>query len=221
MDINPRRCDTWGPIVSKIRRRLGGRHNRHLSFGDPFLWGRDKKKKKVNWIKWENVCCSKKDGGLGVKYYGKFNLALLGKWKWRILNEENSLRTNLLSCRYGDIKRVILSHPSFCSRSKISLWWRDICSIGVSDSDHASNWFSSTISLKLGSGHFLEFWNDCWIGATPFSSLFPDLYHLMANRFVKVADMRVWFGDFWHWSFCLDGANLEQVMASATTVLGR
>jgi hypothetical protein len=41
--------------------------------------------KKITWIKWETVCLRKEDEGLGVKRLKEFNLALLGKWWWRIL----------------------------------------------------------------------------------------------------------------------------------------
>lgn len=52
-------------------------------------WGESKRK--IAWVKWERVCKSKKECGLGVKNLEWLNSALLAKWKWRILNEENGL----------------------------------------------------------------------------------------------------------------------------------
>src|SRR3954465_5833233 len=93
--------------------------------------GGEEGRKKMCSISWDKVCRPKKERGLGVKHCGRFNLALLCKWKWRILNGGNFFWTNFLSCRYNDIKRAMLMAPSFHSRSKSSLWWRDLCSIGA------------------------------------------------------------------------------------------
>jgi hypothetical protein len=43
-------------------------------------------RKKVNWIRWDIVCKSKKDGGLGVKNLELFNVDLYAKWRWRFLS---------------------------------------------------------------------------------------------------------------------------------------
>lgn len=49
-------------------------------------------KRKVAWVKWDVVCRSKENGGLGIKNLEFFNLSsLLGKWAWRLLCENNAL----------------------------------------------------------------------------------------------------------------------------------
>jgi len=40
--------------------------------------------RKITWIKWETVCLQKEEGSLRVRRLREFNLALLGKWWWRI-----------------------------------------------------------------------------------------------------------------------------------------
>jgi len=35
--------------------------------------------KKIVWIKWDDICVPKEDGGLGVRRLREFNLSLLGK----------------------------------------------------------------------------------------------------------------------------------------------
>ncbi|GKU98552.1 hypothetical protein SLEP1_g11544 [Rubroshorea leprosula] len=64
-------------LLDKIRRK--------------FLWGGAEGGKKINWVKWENVCKEKQLGGLGVKDLRKFNLALLGKWWGRLVRDDKGL----------------------------------------------------------------------------------------------------------------------------------
>ncbi|KAI5444677.1 hypothetical protein KIW84_013090 [Lathyrus oleraceus] len=61
-----------------------------------FLWGDDSEKRKMAWTSCHLVCKPKVQCGLGVKHCEMFNLSLLRKWKWRILNEVNILRPGLV-----------------------------------------------------------------------------------------------------------------------------
>jgi len=40
---------------------------------------------------------------LGVRRIGEFNLALLGKWCWRMRVESRSLWYKVLAARYGEV----------------------------------------------------------------------------------------------------------------------
>lgn len=42
------------------------------------------------------MCKEKEAGGLGIKNSKAFNLAMLGKWKWRTLNEKERLWVKML-----------------------------------------------------------------------------------------------------------------------------
>lgn len=53
-----------------------------------FLWGGCEEKRKIAWVKWEVVCKPKLEGGLGVKDLEWFNIALLTKWRWRLIKGE-------------------------------------------------------------------------------------------------------------------------------------
>jgi len=55
------------------------------------IWGGGEDNRKISWINWESICTPKEDGGLGVRSVGDFNVALLGKWCWRMLNEKEGL----------------------------------------------------------------------------------------------------------------------------------
>ena len=57
--------------------------------------------KKIHWVDWNTVCRSKEVGGLGVRRIREFNLALLGRWCWRLLVDSSSLWFRVLAARYG------------------------------------------------------------------------------------------------------------------------
>jgi hypothetical protein len=49
------------------------------------IWGGSEDNRKIPWIAWNTICLRKEYGGLGVRQLREFNLALLGKWCWRLL----------------------------------------------------------------------------------------------------------------------------------------
>ena len=57
--------------------------------------------RKISWVDWNSVCRSKEVGGLGVRRIREFNIALLGKWCWRLLEDRDSLWFRVLEARYG------------------------------------------------------------------------------------------------------------------------
>ena len=65
-----------------------------------FLWAWGKDNKHISWVRWENVCKSQEEGGLGVKDVRKFNRALLAKWKWRFMSEEKGKWKEILVSKY-------------------------------------------------------------------------------------------------------------------------
>ena len=49
-----------------------------------FLWGLGSEGRKIAWASWKKVCESQEAGGLGILDLRAFNMALLGKWIWRL-----------------------------------------------------------------------------------------------------------------------------------------
>jgi len=56
--------------------------------------------RKINWVSWKVVCQPKDFGGLGVRDVRLMNLSLFVKWKWSLLQGENSLWKEILVERY-------------------------------------------------------------------------------------------------------------------------
>jgi len=61
-----------------------------------FLWGWSSDRKKIVWVSWRIVTKSKDTGRLGIKDLESFNVALLGKWKWRLGMVEKGLWSEII-----------------------------------------------------------------------------------------------------------------------------
>ena len=53
-----------------------------------FFWQGGGTKKKYHLVKWEIICKSKKQGGLGIKDLRRMNISLLCKWWWKLDRED-------------------------------------------------------------------------------------------------------------------------------------
>uniref|UniRef100_A0A803PJL9 Uncharacterized protein n=1 Tax=Cannabis sativa TaxID=3483 RepID=A0A803PJL9_CANSA len=114
---------------------------------------------------WEEVCRSRKEGGLGIGGLELKNKGMLMKWLWRFPLEENSLWHKVIVSRYEKANNFWDSKVGVRMSPKGS--WRDI-----------SNLYSDYLELvcfKVGKGDRIRFWEDVWIGDTSLKSDFPDL----------------------------------------------
>jgi hypothetical protein len=98
-----------------------------------FWWGSKNGKRKVAWISWDVLTMPKYLGGLGFKDMELFNLSLLAKQAWRILQTPESLSAHILKVVYfpsGDFMMAGLgSRPSQIWRAIIE--GRDAMNIGL------------------------------------------------------------------------------------------
>lgn len=54
----------------------------------------------IHWASWERMCKPKCNGGLGFRNLHAFNMALLGKQGWYLLNHEDSIAGQVFKAKY-------------------------------------------------------------------------------------------------------------------------
>jgi hypothetical protein len=182
-----------------------------------FWWGSKAGERKTAWVAWEEMTKPKYMGGLGFRDTELFNLALLARQAWRILQNPNTLSARILKAVYFPetdfLDSELGSHPS-------QVW-------------HALVEGKQALSLglirRIGDGKTTRVWTHNWLPRSemmrPIASLSGDPPQLVSDLinvtsaswkqekvqecFVK-ADCDVILGiplctrnipDFWSWSF--------------------
>ncbi|XP_040956169.1 uncharacterized protein [Gossypium hirsutum] len=120
-----------------------------------FWWQKRSNKRGIHWCAWKDICLLKEDGGLGYRDFAKFNVALLAKQGWRLINYPNSLLTRVLKAKYfpnSDFFKAQLGNlPSFTWKS---IW----AARGLLDNGRC--W-------RVGRGDQISIWGDSWIPGIP------------------------------------------------------
>lgn len=152
--------------------------------------------KKMAWVKWDTICKPKNEGGLGVKNLSLFNKALLSKWIWRFMRDEDSLWSRILRARHGDISYSRPGRFGASERGPKTGWWSKILAMAEANRD---SWFWGNMYQKLGNGNTISFWYGLWNGDKSLSDSFPRLCHLSAKRDGTVSEMGKWVEGCWEW----------------------
>ncbi|XP_012468921.2 uncharacterized protein LOC105787003 [Gossypium raimondii] len=105
-----------------------------------FWWQKKAGKKGLHWCSWKKLSVPKEEGGMGFRDLAKFNIALLAKQGWHLMENLSSLLARLLKAKYyrgSDFMEASLgANPSF--------FWRSIwCAKGL---------LGSGLKWRIGSG---------------------------------------------------------------------
>jgi hypothetical protein len=116
-----------------------------------FWWGSKDGKRRTCWVAWDQMTRPKYMGGLGFKDIELFNLALLARQAWRILQEPESLSARVL-------KSVYFPYDSFLDAtvgsSPSHVWWAIVDGKDV---------LTQGIIRRIGSGATTNIWNQNWL----------------------------------------------------------
>lgn len=69
-----------------------------------FLWILDSDQRKINWVRWKEVCRPLYYEGLGLRSIKETNRTLLSKWLWKYGKDYNALWRNVVSAKYGEVR---------------------------------------------------------------------------------------------------------------------
>lgn len=66
------------------------------------LFREEVEREKIHWVRWEMLCLTTKEGGLGCKFLHSMSEALLAKWSSRYGEEKEHLWCRAISEKYGE-----------------------------------------------------------------------------------------------------------------------
>lgn len=140
------------------------------------------------WVNWNLVCTSKSRGDLGIKNLEAFKIALLSKWRWRLLQgEDNSLRRKLLVERYSNPGPWFEEDANMREIKDYSIWWRDLQLLG--------KWLKGKWEEEIRQS-FGQIYGSVESLSTHCSHL---LFTVCMNKEVSVAGMGRWQNQVWSW----------------------
>ncbi|XP_048595626.1 uncharacterized protein LOC125577794 [Brassica napus] len=120
-----------------------------------FWWSSNPPKRGIHWVKWEKVCLLREEGEIGFRMIHEFNLALLAKQLWRLVQFPDSLVGGVLKGRYYRLTSPLRVNSASCP----SYVWTSISA--------ARKLLLLGIRQKVHSGYEVKVWEDPWIPTIP------------------------------------------------------
>jgi len=161
-----------------------------------FLWSGEKGGRFIPLVKWDIVQKQKSEGGLGVGDLEKKNAALLFKWWWRFINEEDMLWKKVIQSIHREGHGLI---PT-CSANRSTGPWQTIKRL-ITDKQPLSLKIMQNLQVEVGNGERTKFWEDKWLQEGALMSLYPQLYSISSQQKTVVANMGWYEGSMWKWVF--------------------
>ena len=113
-----------------------------------FWWGSKKGERKTAWVSWEVMTQPKFMGGMGFRDIKLFNLALLARQAWRLLQDPDSLSARILKAVYYPTCTVLEAELG----SNPSQVWRSI--------HERCDTLKLGIIKRIGTGSETSIWHD-------------------------------------------------------------
>lgn len=130
-----------------------------------------------------------------MRGFEDFNVALLSKWKWRLLNDKKVIWFEILRARYGNLKNSIMTVDLCALKGPISTWWKDLLSLrrSAGKKDYC---FAVNVSFFVGNVSSTPFWFADWCGPPLFSRL-PLLFNASSLKSEFVCNLGAWINESW------------------------
>ena len=143
---------TYSMSMFKIPKRVCDDINSALA---QYWWGQTRDEKKIHRIKWSKLCNPKGRGGMGFRDIHAFNLAMLAKQEWRLIQGSHSLFFRVYKARYfptcSFMEAGLGSNPSFVWRSLLE----------------ARELIRAAIVWKVGDGRSIKLDDHRWLPHPP------------------------------------------------------
>nr|XP_023882199.1 uncharacterized protein LOC111994541 [Quercus suber] len=120
-----------------------------------FWWGQIGNERKIHWKSWDVLTKPKKEGGMGFRDLRNFNLAMLAKQGWRLMQDEDSLV-------YGCFKAKYFPRGCFLEASDVpnsSFVWKSLLA--------AQPLLKKGSCWRVGNGNSIRIMQDKWIPNHP------------------------------------------------------
>lgn len=114
-------------------------------------WWSQQEKDKMHWLSWDKLLQPKKDGGLGFRDLYHFNMAMLGKKIWRLIQNPETLCARLLKARYFPYGDILNAE----ARAGSSYAWRSLLK--------GAALVKKGIIWRVGNGESINIWHDPWL----------------------------------------------------------
>jgi ribonuclease HI len=151
-----------------------------------FWWGHKGNDKRIAWMSWSKMGRGKSSGGLGFRDLEMFNLALLAKQGWRLLQNPDTLVAKIFRKKYYPNGSLLESNLGW----KPSYVWQSIRnSIPI---------LKEGLVWRVGDGASIRIWEDRWL-PTPGSHLVQSPVRLLPSD-AKVCDLLDPDTNWWNFS---------------------
>ncbi|XP_048611432.1 uncharacterized protein LOC125585793 [Brassica napus] len=162
-----------------------------------FWWSSNPPKRGIHWAKWEKVCLPREEGGIGFRMIHEFNLALLAKQLWRLVQFPDSLVARVLKGRYYKLTSPLRVNSASCP----SYVWTSISA--------ARKLLLLGIRQKIHSGYEVKVWEDPWIPTIPARPAVPVAPVMHPN--MRVSDLIDQIGKDWDVGLLENYVNPEDI----------
>ena len=116
-----------------------------------FWWGQQGDRRKVHWVKWEEMTKSKIEGKMGFRDLAMFNDSLLAKQARRLLHNQDSLFYKVFKARFFHNTTIMEA-----SDSRMRSYALKIILVGREVIKRGSRW-------RIGNGEKVNIWQHRWL----------------------------------------------------------